>query len=936
MPDTNKIKILHLEDVSDDAELIERKLQKGNVIFDILVVDTRDEFEKSLKEFAPDIILSDHTLNGFNSMDALSIVKKSGINIPFVLVTGTMSEEFAVKVMREGASDYILKDHLDRLPEAISSALEKNHAENDTQVFLELQSSNEKKFRHTLNSMLVGVQIHDFNWNYIYVNDAYLNFSKYRKEELLGHTLMEIFPGMKQTPLFHAMQRCMQLRISEQLETEIVFTDGSCYYFEISIQPIAEGISVQSVDRSEQQKIKEKLIKANRLYAFISAINQSIVHINDEIYLLNNACKIAVDIGGFKTAWVGIAESEKSELKIISIAGDKVAVQQIQGNGFTNENNSLTEGTPSCKVFKSGQYIVSNFAQDDPELILWKKELTNHKIKSSISLPLFRFGHITGVVGFHSSNENFFDEEEINLLKEASRDLSFALENIENSRRLKNAEKLLALNEKRFRALIENGTDMISLSTKHGAMIYGSPSINKVFGYSAEEIQDSLVFNYIHPDDIDAYIEKRNVILKIPGASFYHQHRLLHKDGHWIWCEVTVTNMLEEPGINALVSNFRDISEKKKMEKQREFDKNNLNALINSTNDLMWSIDRDFNLITFNKPFEEIIKLATGTLLQKGNNILDSGFSTEWLQRYKMLCERAFAGESFTETEHGNFLTESWSEISYFPIWEGDKVIGTACHSRNITERKEAEQKLEHENNELSKANQELDFFVHSVSHDLRAPLNSVLGLTSLIQKESIEPSTLKYTGMIRESVNRLDDFVKNILNYSYNNRTILDVKIIAVQKAITEIVDSLKNMKDAEGIHFEIAIDKKQIFYSDRQRFNVIFENLISNAIKYHKKNVEGRFIKIKSTCDADELCIEITDNGIGIAPEYHDAIFDMFFRSPGNSEEGTGIGLYMVKEIVERLQGSISVKSSLGIGTTFSVMLHNFNTTLADATVK
>lgn len=132
----NKLRILHLEDLPADAELVERQLKKGNIQFEKIVVDNKFDFEKAFLEFNPDIILSDHSLPAFNSSEALQIVKQSGIKIPFILITATVSEEFAVHMMKEGTDDYILKDRLQRLPVAIENALKKNKAEKDRQEFL--------------------------------------------------------------------------------------------------------------------------------------------------------------------------------------------------------------------------------------------------------------------------------------------------------------------------------------------------------------------------------------------------------------------------------------------------------------------------------------------------------------------------------------------------------------------------------------------------------------------------------------------------------------------------------------------------------------------------------------------------------------------------------------------------------------------------------
>jgi signal transduction histidine kinase len=206
----------------------------------------------------------------------------------------------------------------------------------------------------------------------------------------------------------------------------------------------------------------------------------------------------------------------------------------------------------------------------------------------------------------------------------------------------------------------------------------------------------------------------------------------------------------------------------------------------------------------------------------------------------------------------------------------------------------------------------------------LRSPLTSVLGLISFIEEESQETDTLEHVKMIRNSINRLDEFIKNILSYSRNKRTRLEVKKILLQKTVLDIIDSLNSMEEAKGIHFEIDIKENAPFHSDILHFNTILENLISNALKHHKKNQNDSYIKITGWSDLHKLELSVVDNGIGIDSAYHDKIFDMFFRLSGK-KDGSGIGLYIVKETVEKLEGTIQVESELGIGTTFIITLKN-----------
>ena len=142
-----RLKVLHLEDMSADAEMVERELRKANIQFDKILVSNRADFVRSLSEFAPDIILSDHSLPSFDSHEALSIVKEMGIKAPFILVTATVSEEYAVNIIKEGAYDYILKDRLQRLPNAVISAIYHYQLEEERKEAIRILRSSERKYK---------------------------------------------------------------------------------------------------------------------------------------------------------------------------------------------------------------------------------------------------------------------------------------------------------------------------------------------------------------------------------------------------------------------------------------------------------------------------------------------------------------------------------------------------------------------------------------------------------------------------------------------------------------------------------------------------------------------------------------------------------------------------------------------------------------------
>jgi signal transduction histidine kinase len=236
----------------------------------------------------------------------------------------------------------------------------------------------------------------------------------------------------------------------------------------------------------------------------------------------------------------------------------------------------------------------------------------------------------------------------------------------------------------------------------------------------------------------------------------------------------------------------------------------------------------------------------------------------------------------------------------------------------------EAAQTLARQNEALIKINKELDSFVYSISHNLRAPLMSVLGLLDLAKNENNQIVIHQYHEMMKTSVCKLDDTLKEILEYSRNARQGLVVDEINFLKTINDNFERMQFMPGYERIKKEIVIDGNGPFYSDHYRLSLILNNLISNAIKYSDPAKEVPSIQITIHVDQEKASLTFEDNGIGIDSNYINRVFHMFFRATSKNE-GAGLGLYIVKEAVEKLCGTINLQSELGKGTVFKIELPN-----------
>jgi PAS domain S-box-containing protein len=255
------------------------------------------------------------------------------------------------------------------------------------------------------------------------------------------------------------------------------------------------------------------------------------------------------------------------------------------------------------------------------------------------------------------------------------------------------------------------------------------------------------------------------------------------------------------------------------------------------------------------------------------------------------------------------------SKIPFLSSFNGEvNILGVSI---DITEIKESEI-------ELRKINFELDSFVYHASHDLKAPLCSLEGLLKLIDRETDEEIRKKCVEEGLKSIKRLDGFISDLTDLSRNNRMVIVPSDIKFKKIIKRTLTNLQYMKNADKVKVSVEMDKKAKLYSDKQRMKIIFMNLISNAIKYQRNDNANPSISISIKVTEEFATIEFRDNGIGIEEKYKSKVFDMFFRGTILAT-GSGLGLYIAREIILKLGGKITLQSEENIGTTISIQIPN-----------
>lgn len=222
---------------------------------------------------------------------------------------------------------------------------------------------------------------------------------------------------------------------------------------------------------------------------------------------------------------------------------------------------------------------------------------------------------------------------------------------------------------------------------------------------------------------------------------------------------------------------------------------------------------------------------------------------------------------------------------------------------------------------ELEKTNDELNRFIYSISHELRAPLVSVIGIVELVKMEGLFNSSGEYWPLIEICSNKLDYYIQKTLQYYKNNKNVADHIQIDFKRLVDDLVE-IYAYSD-RNTSFTVNVNQPSVFYGDLFRIEVILGNLISNAIKYQKEQELDKKVNIDVNVNDNNVEISISDNGIGILNEHLEKIFTQFFKS--KAQEGSGLGLFIVKEALNKINGRIKVSSHINFGTTFKITIPN-----------
>jgi PAS domain S-box-containing protein len=443
---------------------------------------------------------------------------------------------------------------------------------------------------------------------------------------------------------------------------------------------------------------------------------------------------------------------------------------------------------------------------------------------------------------------------------------------------------------------------------------FSNSQAHLIFGAKPKELVGLEAMQFVHPDYASGIAHRLKEVSEGHSVPLVEE-KLIRRDGNIIDVE-TMAFPFTYRGKTAIHLIFRDITEKKQAEVHMRRSETLFTQLFENVPMAVVLLDESGKVAEINRGFEEMFGYEKNELRGKNLNdfIVPEDLRSEGIDLNKLIASnRVVTIESVRKHRSGKLVNVILCGV---PVLLDNEAIGIYGVYVDISDRKKVEE-------ELKIRNAELDNFVYKVSHDLRAPLSSVLGLVNLSTLQGNTDNPTEYISIIGKKVQALDNFISDVLSHSKNLKMEVAIGPVDLNKIIDQTFIDLSYLNGAQQTKRVIKIEGID-FYSDYWRVSEIFRNLISNAIKYRKTDTNESEINIRIHVDHISADITFSDNGIGIKETSLKRIFEMFYRGTEQAE-GSGIGLYIVKNAVDKLGGEIRVSSTAGEGTQFHILLPN-----------
>jgi PAS domain S-box-containing protein len=874
MTKKNLLKILFVEDVPSDVDLAVLELRKEKLKFDYITVCTRADLIKELSKFKPDMIISDYLMPSFSGLQALKETRAFDPDLPFILYTGSVNEEVAVECIKAGAHDYVIKEHMTRLPFAVKEALEQVRINSERKVSELLLKENEEKLQSIFSAARVGIGL-VVNRVLIEVNDFFCKMTGYTRSELIGKSSEILYPSTEE---FLSVGKEKYGQIAESgigtVESKFKCRDGKVRDVIISSSPLdlndhSKGVTFTVMDITERKTSEEALKESQHLFQTLSQVSP---------------------VGIFRT----------------------------KPDGYTTYVNPKwleLSGLPFEEAIGFGWLKVVH--PDDREQVnnRWKAAFESGRA----SIAEYRFlrndGSIVWVMG--NAVPERIDNEIVGYIG-----------TITDITERKIAEDALAESEARYRQMVTQSPDGIFIIDLSGMFISVNKAICDKLLYSQEELLSMNIWSII-PSQYNSFHKLRMKSLIGDSPTGNAEYEVKGRDGIVHLIEVMTAPYYKGNKLIGFQGIARDITGRKLAENLLRESEEKHRSIFENVQDLFYETSIDGTILEVSP---SIRFLSKGQYLREeliGKSIFD--FYSDPDERTEFISQITEHGsiadfEITLVNKDGTRIPCSLSSKIFMDAnGRPEKIIGSV---RDITDRKNISEALKLAKEKAEASDRLKTTFLNNISHEVRTPLNGILGFAEIISKINLSDEEKKESlSMLYESSDRLLNTITSYMdislltsgNFSVHKKEFVPGQII---KRIYENYKKICSNRNLE-LCMDIPVNHENLtINSDPEIFQKVLNHLLNNAVKFTEKGS----IHIGFSVLKNEFEFFVKDSGIGIRKESLENIFDRFEKEdhgPSRISEGSGLGLSISKGMIHMIGGNIRVDSEIGAGSCFSVRI-------------
>ncbi|MEP7338657.1 MAG: PAS domain S-box protein [Acidobacteriota bacterium] len=846
------LKVLILEDRVSDADLALRELSRAGFTLDWLRVETEPDY---LAHLAPslDLILADYSLPQFDALRALELLRESRLDIPFIIVSANIGEDIAVSAMKQGADDYLLKDRMARLGQAVMTALERKRQRSEKQQAEAALRESEDLFRATFEQAAVGMALVGLDGRFLQTNQKLCDFTGFSQTELLVRTSADI-------------------------------THPSDWQAECEYQGKLLAGEIQSYS------LEKRYLCRDGSYAWANLTHSLVRDISGEPkYFVG----VLEDIGERKRTEQALRDSEERYRLLFDKSPHPMWVYDLEKLTFLAVNDAAVGHYGYSREEFLGMLLKGICPQDEASRLI-----------NNQTYPHTNYDR----VGFwvHQKKDGSLIDVEISShgLDFGGRPARLVLAHDVTERRL--AEEQLRKSEARYRELVETAPDAIyTISTADGAITSMNRACEKIIGYKPEEMIGRNYTDFIHSEDVPTVIDVFRGILE-GGQAFSYELRILTKHGEYVVVELITIPQIQNGKLVGMLGIARDITERKRDEEERL----ELHAAI-AKSAQEWQMTFD----AIESPVLILDGAGRITKLNHAAKQLAGGEKTDVVRRsIKSLGSRPLWQ---TAVELVDLIRETrtpdacqardqatgrtWDLAASLANSSEDNDERVILVIREITRTVELQASL-HRSETMSL----LGSLVSGVAHEVRNPLFGISAtLDAFEARFGAIPDYQQYINVLHTEVNRLNDLMKDLLEYGRPHSRLLQSG--SIEDVITQATSSCTLLAKRAEVQVVAHVGNDlPLIRMDAKRLLQVFLNLLENAIQ-HIQPGGVITMEAKETRQDDRRWVvcSVKDTGPGFQQNDLPKLFEPFFT---RRRGGTGLGLSIVQKIVEEHGGKIT----------------------------